>query len=266
VYAHPFVIHLVAAPESPWAILGDIGTAILALVTVLLAAFGFRQVRLTEQALAQASQDNQEAIKARIDQRAPLVAVKAEATSMSTAHWNRNTPTPVQLEPGDPVDIDQEVGIAGWFTIFNEGSTTALISVPPGVEVLSTWVDRPSLNNVNRPRSETAAELRLAPGVQHLLFVQFAMTVADWGSLVDTPMDERSPQFVILKVTDTFSEGIEDSLRLRFSGVPVHRDGGAWVGGPASSGDVTGIAVEKTIRQYPSLAVVPSGRRRSSKA
>lgn len=66
-----------------------------------------------------------------------------------------------------------------------------------------------------------------------------------------------SPVSVTLTVDDTFSEGIHDTIRLSFYGVPIHKSGSVWVEGP---GEPTHVVVERTRRKYPGLAEAQSAR------
>ena len=229
-------------------------TVVLAIFTIVLVVFAFVQARFTGRAMDQASdaldqarQDTLEATKARIDERAPRLIVIPEGTAGSIRRWPTNTPLIIELQQGEPVGDDEEIGIAGWFRIENQGLTTALVTLPRDVAIYPLNSGATGLNSVQMQRPTERQELRLRPGDGRLLLVQLAKAMDEWKTIYARPESTRGYFHVGISSTDTFEDGVSDITLLRFGGIPVQPAEIGWIGTPAVP---TTVATEKTIRSY----------------
>jgi hypothetical protein len=193
---------------------GD-STLALAAVTVVLAGVAIYGTRLTRRALSAANQDVREAIKALID--------------------------------------DQIIGLTGWFRLENEGNSTAIVRLPPNVLVRPHEDTMPNLSSgVIAPRPSKAASVAVDANFGQKLLVYVWRTFDEWKAQAEQPEDRRTPLKVVIKVDDTFKEGISDTTEIGFVGVPIFRSNtGEWVGGIEK---VPELIVGKTDRTYPGLS------------
>ncbi len=220
----------------------------LAAATTVLAVVTAVGVCLTRRALNVANRDTQEAIKSRTDQRAPLVVVVELAPAASVRTWHSDKAEIVETSPGE-VAGSGELSLMGWFRIVNQGRSTALVSVPDGVLVLPRDAAVQSLNAVKYQRP-VAYRLSLEPGQSSVMLVQAFRSVEQWKEVASQEETRRSPITVTFKVGDTFSDGIRDTITLKFHGVPIRRDGNVWMEGAI---EATRLEVGRTQREYPEL-------------
>ena len=204
-------------------------TLALALLTVALGYFGFRQIRLTRSALALAAGDTQEAIRNRIDQRAPLVVLildhEEDPTNYPEAfHIGQIRPT--ECRPGDAVvGIDDQIAWSGWFWMQNEGRTTGVVWVSGRVFDAGAIRDpRPPLSSIKYAQPSSAWSFRLTPGQGRLLYIYQGRSVHEWQGIVSSG-ETSSNTFLLERVAieDTLEGGIRDTTEIRFFGIPVRR-------------------------------------------
>ena len=232
---------------------GD-STLALAAVTVVLAGVAIYGTRLTRRALSAANQDVQEAIKARIDQQAPRVVIVAEQVGPPTLFWSADKPEVGVMTHGQSfISGDQIIGLTGWFRLENEGNSTAIVRLPPNVLVRSHGDSMPSLSSgVIEPRPSKPASVAVGANFGQKLFIYVWRTFDEWKAQAEQPEDRRTPLKVVIKVDDTFKEGISDTTEIGFVGVPIFRSNtGEWVGGIEK---VPELIVGKTDRTYPGLS------------
>jgi hypothetical protein len=228
-------------------------TVVLAAFTVVLVGFNLYQATLTKQALDQARKGTQEAIKARIDQRAPLIVTVAAEGGEPTRSWNQSNNSCRQLRTGDDLgNDDQAIGLTGWFRVENQGRSSGILRVPAGVLVCPRASVPKAVSDISEARPLNPIETAIAPNDGRLLFVQSTKTVAEWKAhwTDGGPPPEDIRCEVELLVEDTFREGVTDRTRLFLSGIPItprqEESPVRWVG----LGGLSKLVVDGTVRDH----------------
>ena len=129
---------------TAWSTLG------LAIVTLVVVIIALHQASLTRDAVAVAQADSREAIKARIDQRAPHVTFVIRSAAFATFAWNED------VVDGAPVDESRAsvASLACWVHAVNEGRSRGLVFLPPGTVVAGRGLD-PSVSDGEACRAAT---------------------------------------------------------------------------------------------------------------
>jgi hypothetical protein len=217
----------------------------LVAITAVIAAIGIWQAFLTTRALLAAKQDTRELTRARVDQRAPLVAFTAEASVAPTREWL------IGFDPTDqyllPQHADLSMALMGFFRATNEGKSTAIVDVPEGVLMLPPDQPITGLNSfAASPRPTTHRQFALRPGESKMLLVEARHTFGEWAAISET--DGATAPTIKITVNDTFAQGVRDRTDLLLRGSPVMRDSEAdiWRRDPTS----TALVVERTVRTY----------------
>ena len=106
---------------TAWSTLG------LAIATLVVVIIALHQASLTRDAVAVAQADSREAIKARIDQRAPHVTFVIRSAAFATFAWNED------VVDGAPVDESRAsvASLACWVHAVNEGRSRGWSSYRP---------------------------------------------------------------------------------------------------------------------------------------
>jgi len=214
---------------TAWSTLG------LAVATLIVVIIALNQARLTRDALAVAQADSREAIKARIDQRAPHVTFVIRSVAFATFAWNED------VHDGAPVDesLASVASLAVWVHAANEGRSRGLVFLPPGTvlagprdSVLASATARPA-----EPPPERS--ITLGPGDDCQLLVEVSKPIAEWIDVAKATVGHRPPLTQEnLNVSDTFNEGIIDTTLLEFHGCPIHMQGGVPLWGSEHPYDV----------------------------
>jgi hypothetical protein len=230
---------------------GD-ATVALAALTFVLAFVGIRSLQLTRDALGAAQADSVEATKTRIDQQAPRVTIVVLGPGSVTGDWAvDHGPSLVRVPGNESISHDFGVmGLSGWFRIFNEGRSTAIVGIPPGVIERRGEIGVTTVEEVSELRPTT--QLILEPGQSSVLFVWSARSVVEWIDELNLPLGERTPLRVGISVEDTYSDGISDMTDLLLRGIPLVDSGGAQMT-PAQQ--TISLHVDRTRRTYPNLAI-----------
>lgn len=236
---------------------GD-ATVALAALTSLLALAALVSLRFTRRALAVAEVDSIEATKARIDQQAPRMTVIAIEAGSSTGPWRVDADHLPKLEPHQAIQSisgDDCYGISGWFRLFNDGRSTAIVKFPPGV---LDFPDGSSLNEQKiKGRPTMPRRYPLRPEEVRLLFVWAARSSSEWNAQLHLSPDQREPLLVDLLATDAYQEGVRDRTTLALHGIPLVLSQGALVTSPEVP---TSLKVSRTVREYPNLRSPTSPR------
>ena len=191
-------------------------TVVLGLGTIWLA-------RTTSGALRAAQQDTREATKARMDAPSPVVAITPLRAGLPVGQWTIEFP---ELTPGEqPVlwrtdlHLGARIGLSGWFLASNEGTVTALVEIPPwvvGVDPGSTAM-LPHFRGERAPNH--ASQFSLRPGDKIALYVEIAQTLGEWVAVYQAETDFTLA--IVVKVADSFADGVLDEIGLELSGMPI---------------------------------------------
>jgi hypothetical protein len=201
---------------TAWSTLG------LAVATLVVVIVALRQARLTRDAVAAAQADSREAIKARIDQRAPLITFVIRSPAFATLAWNQD------VVDGAPVDEarDTVASLACWVHAANEGRSRGLVFLPPGTVVAGPGDSIPASALARPTEAPPERSITLGPGDDCLLLVEVSKPIGEWIEIAKAHRGHRPPLTQEnLNVSDTFSEGIIDTTLLEFHGCPVHVQG-----------------------------------------
>ena len=195
-----------------------LGLAVATLVVVIIALV---QARLTREAVAAAQADSREAIKARIDQRAPHVTFVIRSAAFATFAWTED------VVHGVPVDESRSevASLACWVHAANEGRSRGLVFLPPGTVVAGPGDSIPASATARPAEPPPERSITLGPGEQCLLLVEVSKPVAEWIELAKAARGHRPLTQENLNVSDTFNEGIIDTTLLEFHGCPIHVQG-----------------------------------------
>lgn len=227
---------------------GD-ATIALAVLTAVLAAAAIWSGAVTYRALEAARRDTVEATKARIDQQAPRVTFVADKLARA-ATWPVDGRAS-EVRHGDQLAAGAEVGIAGQFWIRNDGSSTALIEIPPGVIAIPPIGPIHSLASLPDNRPAEGSNFALEPGKEARLLVWACRSTREWRDELARTAEQRGVLTVTVTVTDTFADGVSDSTDLVLHGVPVHTSGTDLLAGEEEKLSHT---VKRTRRTYPNLS------------
>lgn len=252
-------------PSDPVGAAGDalpmsLNETLTAWGTLALAGVASLQALVTRQAVTATRVDVAETRRARVDATAPRVTFVSVATS-----WPPHIPDAsdvtgrVGLTPTHqyvlPRDGDIEIFTAGTFSMTNEGTSTALVTLPPGSMLVGTPDDPPR----DLPTAQALARddvVVLGPGQRGLIWVRTRRTVHDWAVLSAKPLASQTPATVRVIVTDTFDDGVTDVTDLGFQAHALSSSGlndHAWRMNPLLAGQpdapVLGIA-STTRRSY----------------
>jgi hypothetical protein len=202
---------------TAWSTLG------LALATLVVVIIALHQARLTRDAVAAAQADSREAIKARIDQRAPHVTFVVRSPAFATFAWNED------VVDGSPVDetLPGVAALACWIHAVNEGRSRALVFLPPGTVLAGAQDPIPTSASAKPVEAPPERSITLGPRDDCQLLVEVSKPIAEWVEMATAMGSHRPPKTQEnLNVTDTFSEGIIDTTLLEFHGCPVHLQDG----------------------------------------
>ena len=228
---------------TAWATVG------LGVVTVVVVVIAVKALRLSDR-------DAQEAVKSRIDQRAPLVVIIAKEPGGSIASWPTNGGDIVELQNGDDLEAEQKIGITGWFELKNEGVSTGIVGLPASVLDFPVSRGTSGLNAIDKQRPAEQHQIILRPGDERLIFVCGDRTVAEWMEVAVVAPARPRPVVVQISVEATFQAGIEDATDLHLFGIPISVRDREWVGGATTP---TRLVVVRTRRQYPGLPTKGAG-------
>jgi hypothetical protein len=200
---------------TAWSTLG------LAVATLVVVIIALHQARLTRDAVAAAQADSREAIKARIDQRAPHVTFVIRSAAFATIAWNED------MVDGTPVDGSRAAvaSLACWVHAVNEGRSRGLVFLPPGTVVAGPRDSIPTSATARPADPPPERSITLGPGDECQLLVEVSKPIAEWIELANATGGHRPLTQENLNVTDTFNEGIIDTTLLEFHGCPVHIQG-----------------------------------------
>lgn len=223
----------------------------LAAVTFVLACASAAGVWITYKALRTAQGENEEAIKSRIDARAPRVTIVAEAPGGATAEWPTGRGQIVPLPPAHPAKTDGEIGITGWFRLINEGLSTAIVNVPPNVLIAGGKDAYPvALTQIPNLRPTEPRQFPLRPEAVILVLAWACRTPGEWAKQARLPKNGRDHLTVTITSDDTYQDGVTDATDLHLHGVPISYSGEALMTVPE---EPIWLAVDRTRRGYPNL-------------
>jgi hypothetical protein len=209
---------------TAWSTLG------LAVATLVVVIIALQQARLTREAVAAAQADSREAIKARIDQRAPHVTFVIRSAAFATVGWSED------VVAGAPVDqpLDVVASLGCWVHAVNEGRSRALVFLPPGSVVAGSEDSIPTSAAAKPSEPPPERSITLGPGEDCRVLVEVSRPIAEWIDTAKAARGHRPPLTEEnLNVSDTFNEGIIDTTLLEFRGCPVRMQGdvAVWGGG-----------------------------------
>ena len=214
---------------TAWSTLG------LAVATLVVVIIALHQARLTRDAVAAAQADSREAIKARIDQRAPHVTFVIRSAAFATFAWNED------VVDGEPVDDSRAAvaSLACWVHAANEGRSRGLVFLPPGTVVAGPRDPIPASAMARPAEPPPERSITLGPGDDCQLLVEVSKPIAEWIEMAKAIGGHRPPLTQEnLNVSDTFNEGIIDTTLLEFHGCPIHIEGGVSIWGNEHPYDV----------------------------
>ncbi len=201
---------------TAWSTLG------LAVATLVVVIIALHQARLTRDAVAVAQADSREAIKARIDQRAPHVTFVIRSAAFATLSWSED------VVDGAPVrESRAEVAsLACWVHAVNEGRSRGLVFLPPGTVVAGQRDAIPASATARPAEPPPERSITLGPGDDCQLLVEVSKPIGEWMEMAKAIGSHRAPLTQEnLNVSDTFNEGIIDTTLLEFHGCPIHVEG-----------------------------------------
>jgi hypothetical protein len=205
------------------------------------------ELRLAANALAVTQNQTREAIRARVDARAPRVVVAlqprgwppfSEPPWQSSAMPNGTTRPARQLVPGDRFVYPQDAGRRIWFSneliVRNDGATTAFIN-PQKSEHEDRVMFRSGGVLMGGARADSIlARYTLAPGAEGIIEAVTSRTVEQmvnaWGNWTGV-WAPGATMHVRLTVLDQFEDGTTDGIDVELISYalrPVEGNAGGW--------------------------------------
>ncbi|BEP13927.1 hypothetical protein acdb102_22380 [Acidothermaceae bacterium B102] len=246
--------------------------------TLVTAATGLAiaaQAVYTRLAVEQQTAVQHESIKARLEQRGPRVAVgvkSVEQTLFQLSAFGKEQPYKAGITVTTPAEDDQPLMLEALLELRNEGDRRVVITYERGImPPASYWSDARAWGDRTQYLGADGASLELAAVVEQTQRAWIAgfssAQTADGGTAASWPVVEFT-------VSDELDEGITDTYRVQFDGVPlipVPGDAGKW---QITVGSLTGAVITCRVshagRTYwlsrergMTLTNVPALRRRS---
>jgi len=221
-------------------------TMILAFFTAGAVAVGLFQAKMTREAVEIARLSSSEESKSRVDLRSPSVVIFPAGPLTPYAFGMSKLADGIALDATR--DRTSTIAIAGLLRIFNEGRGSAVVKMPVGVVVSSgaTFAFDETDWGIQAPKFDVASStVILRPGDERNLMIQIRKTVQEW---IDCYSSGVTHHEVTLVVTDTFTEGIEDTLTMTLGGNPVRSTNSveSWV----TSDEPSYLGLKRTERRY----------------
>jgi hypothetical protein len=244
-----------------------VATSMGAAATVELASASKRQLaaaeaqlKLTQDAVSTASRHADEATRARIDARAPLLQLLLRHPTWPPYLDRPSVAEVARAEPGMVFDLSKQGEQTLWFKtgalVRNEGATTAIVTISPGMrftDVPGDYGDLGFRRDFKIPPRSTQGRYVLRPSEEGYLVIESCATVAVLASGVDSRRTGMSFEVI---VTDQFDDGIVDNILIEILAFPLELvSGSLWqVREPQvpleETNDMLGVNVQPIRRRY----------------